>query len=206
MQETILSLVGDFGYFGITMFIFIENIFPPIPSEAVLLFGGYITLHTELNPWFVILAATIGSVCGAAVLYLLGYLLGKERIGKLLGSKLGVRLGFKENSIDKAEQWFKKYEYNAVLICRCIPVVRSVISIPAGLAKMKFLPFITLTLIGSGVWNTVLVWLGVLAGDAWGKAAQALGVYSKVILAVLAVLVCVFTFVFIKKRRKKEDA
>ena len=202
MEDTILKFVSDFGYIGITVFIFIENIFPPIPSEAVLLFGGYITIHADLNPWLVILSATVGSAAGAVLLYLAGYRLGKERIKRFIGGRLGRRLGFRPESIDTADKWFRKYEYKAVLICRCIPVVRSIISVPAGLSHMKPVPFMLLTVLGSSIWNTLLVWLGVFAGDAWGKIAEAIGVYSKAVLLILLAAVCAAAWLFIRKRRR----
>lgn len=204
MEEAVIELVDKFGYIGIAAAILIENIFPPIPSEAVLLFGGYITIHSGLNPWLVILFATAGSAAGAVLLYYAGFFLGKERIKSLIGGRLGKRLGFRPESIDSADKWFRRFEYKAVLICRCIPVVRSIISIPAGLSRMKFLPFILLTILGSGIWNTILVWLGALAGDAWGEIADYLGVYSKAVLVIIAVAAVAAVFIFIKKRRKTD--
>lgn len=195
-----LDVIGEFGYLGVALLIFTENIFPPIPSEVVLLFGGYITLQTTLNPWFVIISASIASVLGAMVLYFIGYFMGKERLKLFFSGKIGRLLGFGTDSIDKADSWFRKYEYKAVLICRCIPIVRSIISIPAGISKMSFLPFIVYTLIGSSVWNTLIVWLGILTGDAWKRAAEYLGIYSKIIL--ISGVILLFLILFIRKRKK----
>ena len=157
MQEWMLSFVDSFGYFGIFFLIFIENVFPPIPSEAVLLFAGALTLTTSLNVPGTILAATLGSLAGAVVLYALGRIFQAERLKKLFAGKFGKVTRLKPEHVEKAERWFLRYEAKAVLICRCIPIVRSIISVPAGFAKMPLPKFLILTALGSAVWNTVLV-------------------------------------------------
>ena len=194
MEEAIIEFIGEVGCWGVALLIFIENIFPPIPSEAILLFGGFCVTTAGLNPWLVILSATAGSLAGAIVLY---------AIGRFLGSKGGKMLRFKPETVDKADEWFCKYCFRATFFCRCVPVIRSVISIPAGISKMPLAPFISLTVLGSTLWNTALVWLGVAAGGAWEKVADYLGIYSKFILAaiVLAVVIAAAVHKFRKKTR-----
>lgn len=204
MQETLIEFINNFGYWGIALLICVENIFPPIPSEVVLVFGGFLTTHTQMNVWLVILFATVGAVVGAGALYLLGRILKKERIKKLFAGKFGRIMHLKPEDVDKADQWFVKYEYKAVLICRCVPIVRSLISIPAGMSGMKLTPFFLLTILGTAVWNTILVWIGVLAGEAWESTLQYIGIYSKIALAVLAVAVIIAVFVIYKKKRNKK--
>ena len=204
MEEAIINIIESAGYWGIALLIFIENIFPPIPSEAVLLFGGFAVTAAKLNPWLVILSATAGSFSGALVLYGAGRWLGKERIKRILNGKAGKILRFKPETVDKADEWFCKYRFRATFFCRCIPVVRSVISVPAGMSKMPFAPFCSLTVLGSTVWNTVLVWLGVAAGNAWKKVADYLGVYSKIVLA--ALILAAIGAVLVHKFRKKRKA
>ena len=123
MQEWMLSFVDQFGYFGIFFLIFIENVFPPIPSEAVLLFGGALTVSTEMNIPGTIVAATLGSLIGAIVLYALGYIFQAERLKRLFAGKFGKVTHLKPEHVEKAEQWFLRYEGKAVLICRCVPIV-----------------------------------------------------------------------------------
>ena len=157
MQEWMLAFVDNFGYLAIFLMIFIESIFPPIPSEVILLFGGALTITTAMNIPGTILAATIGSLLGAIILYAIGRALQAERIKRLLKGKLGKITHLRPEHVQKAEQWFARYQDKAVLICRCIPLVRSLISIPAGFAKMPLPRFLLLTALGSAVWNAVLV-------------------------------------------------
>lgn len=203
MQETMINLINSYGYFGIAMLIFVENVFPPIPSEVVLLFGGFMTISTDMNVWLVILAATIGSVLGAIALYLAGSYLGKERVKRLCTSKLGRFLHLDANSVERADSWFCKYRYKAVIICRCVPVLRSIISVPAGIGKMRLIPFLLLTTIGSAVWNTILVWLGATMGNAWETGLSYVGVYTKIAVGVL--LIAAIIVVLAYKRRKKAE-
>ena len=129
MQDWMLSFVNDYGYLGILFLIFIENVFPPIPSEAVLLFGGALTIKTSMNIPATILVATAGSVAGAIVLYALGRVFQAERLKKLLEGKFGRITHLRPDHVEKAQQWFIRYEGKAVLICRCIPIVCVTISI-----------------------------------------------------------------------------
>ncbi len=203
MQETLINLINDFGYFAIGFLIFIENVFPPIPSEVILLFGGFMTLSSNMNIPLVIVSATIGSVLGAAVLYLIGRLLNMERLKKLVAGKFGKITRLKIEHIEKANEWFAKYEGKAVLICRCVPIVRSLISIPAGMAQMKPLPFFLLTTIGSLAWNTIITILGAVSGEAWEKMIIYIDVYGKIILGGAAAVV-IIAFIIYKIRKEKK--
>lgn len=205
MQEILISMVEKYGYLGVSLLILVENIFPPIPSEGILLFGGFAASQSLLNIWIVILSATIGSVVGAIVLYYIGFLLGKERLMALTSGKIGRILHLEPESVEKADGWFHKYGAKAVFVCRCIPVLRSLVSIPAGISKMNMSTFLPLTIIGSSIWNIIVVWLGYWAGDAWHKIEDILGVYSDIVLAILIVLVVVAFIIFSIKRRKKKE-
>lgn len=200
--------MGQFGYIGIFLLIAIENIFPPIPSEIILTFGGFMTTYSNLTIWGVILAATAGSILGAIILYEVGRLLKAERLSKLLEGKIGKILGFKPSDVYKACDWFNTKGKKTVLICRCIPIVRSLISIPAGISNMEFGIFLILTAIGSFLWNIVLVYLGATAGNAWQKIVQGTGVYQTitvVVLGIIAVLVLAWYIKFRKKNSKNQN-
>lgn len=203
MQEWMLSFVDSFGYFGIFFLIFIENVFPPIPSEAVLLFAGALTLTTSLNVPGTILAATLGSLAGAVVLYALGRIFQAERLKKLFAGKFGKVTRLKPEHVEKSERWFLRYEAKAVLICRCIPIVRSIISVPAGFAKMPLPKFLILTALGSAVWNTVLVSIGAVLGSAWESAMPYLDKYTYIMIAIMAVLAVAFVIFYIVRRRRR---
>lgn len=200
MTSTLIQFIQEYGYIAILLLIFVENIFPPIPSEVVLVFGGFMTTQAKLSIPLVILFATIGATLGAAALYFLGRLLSRERIKKLFSGKFGRAVHLNPNDVLKAESWFKRYEYKAVLICRCVPIVRSLISIPAGMAKMKPIPFFALTILGTAVWNTILVFIGAIAGSAWEQSLDYIGWYSSAAIA-LVLLACAYIFyLYIKKK------
>jgi membrane protein DedA with SNARE-associated domain len=167
MQEIILDIINQFGYTGVFLLIMIENIFPPIPSEGILTFGGFLTTYTSMNVWGVITAATVGSVVGAIILYIIGRILNAERLARLFGCRLGKLLLLKKEDVRKAERWFLKHGNKAVFFCRFVPIVRSLISIPAGVARIRMFPFLSLTVVGTFVWNVVLVFLGRIAGNTW---------------------------------------
>lgn len=201
MNEIILQIMEKFGYFGIAFLIAIENVFPPIPSEVILTFGGFMTSNTNMTITGVIIVSTIGSVIGAIILYLLGRLLTKERLYKLVDGRIGKILRFKKQDIDKSEEWFSKKGKSTVLFCRFIPMVRSLISIPAGMTKMEFSLFLTYTIIGSAIWNSVLTYLGFAAGNAWESVAKYVDYFAKITLIMFACVVCVCGFIVYKKRK-----
>ena len=182
MEEIIISMVNQFGYLGIILLIAIENIFPPIPSEVILTFGGFATTISNITVIGTIIASTVGSVLGAMALYWIGRFLNEERIDKIADSKAGKVLGLEKQDIHKAFSWFDSKGKFAVFFGRFIPIVRSLVSIPAGMAKMAMIPFLLLTTVGSLIWNTVLITLGRIAGASWSKIAVYVGGYSDVVL------------------------
>ena len=200
MEEFILNIMNQFGYIGIGLLIAIENVFPPIPSEIILTFGGFMTTFSSLTLWGVIAAATVGSLLGAILLYILGRVLNAERLGHLFDGKFGRTMHLKKEDVQKAETWFNKHGNKAVFFCRFIPIVRSLISIPAGMAKMKASVFLPLTVLGTLIWNVVLVYLGRFAGDTWETAASYVDVYSMAAAALLVLIALLVGAVFIKKR------
>lgn len=204
MQELIIQIMNQFGYFGIALLIAAENVFPPIPSEIILTFGGFMTSSTNMSITGVVISSTIGSVLGAVVLYLIGRLLTKERLYKLVDGKVGKILRFKRQDIDKSEEWFSKKGKSTVLFCRFIPIVRSLISIPAGMTKMGFSLFLIYTTIGSAIWNTILTYLGFTAGNAWESIVKYVDDFAKIVLVILIVTVCVVGLVVYKKRNVEE--
>ncbi len=167
MQEMLLQLTEQYGYIGIALLIFAETVFPPIPSEAVLIFAGVLTVKARLQVWWVVLWATVGAVLGAVLLYWVGRGCGPDRIERMMSGRLGRWLHFRPAQLHRANRWFARRGYASVFVCRCVPLLRSIISIPAGISGLPFWPFLGLTAAGSYLWNTLLVWVGRLAGDAW---------------------------------------
>ncbi|MDD2362574.1 MAG: DedA family protein [Oscillospiraceae bacterium] len=205
MQEWIIQQIQDYGYFIIAVLIMIENIFPPIPSEVILTAGGYFTTKPEagMHVFGVVIAATIGSVSGAIILYLIGRIFSPERLEHILSGKVGRILRLKSEDINRAQAWFDKRGKVTVFFCRFIPIVRSMISIPAGMARMGLLSFLFLTTIGTFIWNVVLVMLGAAAGESWQKIADYMGIYSKIGLVVLGIIAVIAVSIFYYRRRKK---
>ncbi|MGL4971534.1 MAG: DedA family protein [Culicoidibacterales bacterium] len=201
MDAILLQLIDTFGYFGIGLLIAIENIFPPIPSEIILTFGGFLTTTTELSIVGVTSAATIGSVIGALILYWLGTRLTQARLELILASPFVQRLGFKQSDVAQTIIWFEKYETKAVFLGRFIPIIRSLISLPAGIAKMNCPLFILYTTLGSLSWNVVLISLGAGLGESWQLVAQTVSLYSRVIVIILGIVIILSGYSFWKKRQ-----
>lgn len=200
MQAWIIEMMNQFGYIGVAGLIALENLFPPIPSEVILTFGGFMTTYTSLGVWGVIAAATVGSVIGAIVLYGVGRILKPERLKSLLSGRLGRILRLDPGDIDDALAWFDRRGNTAVFFCRFIPIIRSLISIPAGTAQMNMGMFLILTAVGSAIWNTVLVWLGAIAGASWSKIVVYMDTYTSMAVIVLIAGGLLFAARFIKKR------
>ena len=200
MEDVFTNLISQFGYIGVWFLIFFENVFPPIPSELILPLSGFFTTTTELTLPGVIIYATIGSVTGAYMLYGVGRILSRERLMTFFGTRPMRLLGFKPDDIASAVDWFDRKGQATVLICRCVPIVRSLISIPAGTAKMSVVRFSLYTLLGSAVWNTILCSLGAAAGSAWETVTAQAEWVSDVVKYVIIALVAVAVVWWVVKR------
>ena len=204
MEQFVISIMNQYGYFGIFFLIFVENIFPPIPSEVVLLFGGFMTTYSKLSVPFMVLFSTLGSVAGAIVLYYIGKILNKDRLKKIVAGKIGKVLRLKVNDIEKAVCWFDTKGNKTVFFCRFIPVVRSLISIPAGMSEMSMSKFLLYTFAGSSIWNTVLLIIGNRVGNNWKDILYIMNQYSHIVLILLILDLIIFLFYFCSFRSKKK--
>ena len=200
MEDLFTNLISQFGYFGVWFLIFFENVFPPIPSELILPLSGFFTTTTDLTLPGAIIAATVGSITGAYILYGVGRILSRERLMTFFGTRPMRLLGFKPEDVSSAVDWFDRKGQVTVLICRCIPVVRSLISIPAGTAKMNVLKFSLYTLLGSAVWNSILCSLGAAAGSAWETVTEQAEWVSDVVKYVIIAVVVVAVIFWVVKR------
>lgn len=205
MQEWIIQTMNQFGYIGIMLLIAIENVFPPIPSEVILTFGGFSTTYTDMQVWGVVIAATVGAVIGALVLYSIGRFFPPERIEGWLDGRLGQMLHFKREDVERAAHWFEKKGRITVFACRFIPIIRSLISIPAGMTKMSMGVFLLYTTAGTFLWNTVLVHLGVFAGESWERVAEYIDLYAHATLVVLILLFVIGAIFFYRTRIAKKS-
>jgi len=204
MENLIIEIMNSFGYIGICLLIMIENVFPPIPSELILTFGGFMTISSNMTIVGCIIASTIGSLLGAIILYYIGKILNKERLIKIVNSKYGKLLGIKTKDIESADKWFDEKGNKTVFFCRFVPIVRSLISIPAGMSEMPFVKFILYTLFGSLIWNTALICVGAFAGDKKDIILSAIDKASNVILILIVVVFIIFAYKFYKNRIKKK--
>jgi membrane protein DedA with SNARE-associated domain len=200
MESLIINFMEHFGYFGTFLMILLENVFPPIPSEVILTFGGFMTTNTSMTVIGVVTSATAGSVAGAVVLYGIGRLFNVNKLEKII-SRFGHILRIKVSDIDKANSWFTRYGYKAIFLCRMIPLIRSLISVPAGMANMKFNFFIIYTTAGTLIWNIILVSAGAVLGESWEKILGFMDVYSNITYAILGLVLVIFGVLWFYKRK-----
>ncbi len=205
MQELVQNIMNQFGYPGIGLLILVETVFPPIPSEVILTFGGFLTTCTNLTITGVIASSTAASLAGAWLLYGLGRLLNPARIRSLFSGKLAKRLGFQEKEVGDTFGWFEKKGEKAVFFGRCIPIIRSLISIPAGMAGMKAGRFTVYTLAGSLIWDTMLVLLGAMAGESWEIIMEYTDAWSALVKIGAATAGAVALMRFLGRCRKKKS-
>lgn len=187
MTRWILDFISMTGYFGIVVLMFVENIFPPIPSEFIMPLAGFLVSEDKFSFVAVVFAGTLGAVLGAIPLYYLGATIKEEKL-KNFADRQGRWFAFSSEDIEKANEWFSKYGYLAVLICRIVPGIRSIISIPAGINKMNFPSFLFFTTIGSAVWTTFLAGAGYALKNNFTDIEKYLDPFVYIILAVIVIL------------------
>lgn len=200
MEQQITQFINDFGYLAIVLLIALENLLPPIPSEIILTFTGFMTLTSKLTLWGSVIAATVGAVIGALLLYVIGRYLNPERLHWLVVSRLGRGLRLKDSDITKAQSFFQRHGFKTIFFGRFVPVIRSLISIPAGMAKMPGLLFVLLTTIATLIWNLVLILLGRAAGSAWAEVSAMVDTYASVVAILLAGILLIGGLVYYFKR------
>ena len=202
MENWITQFMEQYGYLGVFLMIALENVFPPIPSEIILPFGGFMTTYTSMTVPGVVIASTAGSVVGAMILYGIGLLLDVERLEKII-DRFGHILRVTKEDVHKADAWFDKYGIWTVLFCRMVPLIRSLISIPAGMSNMKFWLFIVFTTVGTLIWNIILVSVGAALGDNWDRITEFMDIYSNIAYAIIGIGIIIFLVYFFNKKRKK---
>ena len=200
--QAVVSLVGALGAPGVGIAVAAENLFPPIPSEVILPSAGFAAASGSMGLVSAIVWATIGSVVGALALYALGAWFGRARFYSL-ASKIPF---VKEADIERAEAWFVRRGPLAVLLGRVVPVVRSLISIPAGIERMKLLPFTLYTAIGSALWNSVLIGAGYTLGANWAIVEEWISRYQLIVFGLAGIALIVWMVRKWTVRRSRESA
>lgn len=201
MFQWIKSIIESLGYPGIVAFIFLENVFPPIPSEVILPFAGFLVEKGDLTLIGVTLAGTLGSVLGALPLYWLGRYWSRERMKHFFSGK-GKWFMVSNKDVDSAFERFKKYGGWTVFLCRMIPGLRSLISIPAGSAGMPMVKFLVLTTAGTFLWTLLLAWIGTKLGENYDKVAPYLDAVS---WTIVIIFIAAITWWIVKHRLRRDE-
>ena len=187
MDNFILQIIENYGNIGVFLLIFIENLFPPIPSEAILGIGGFFISKTQLNFLSVLISATLGSVLGAIALYYIGRYINSPKIRNIfIGEGKVLRLG--ADKLTKIKKIYVKHQKISVFLFRMVPIFRSIISIPAGMFRMNLFEFIFLTSLGSLIWNALIIYAGMYLGDNWAVIEKIMKNYTFLIVALVIIL------------------
>ncbi len=215
LANWVQDVINQFGYLGVALLVVIENVFPPIPSEIVLPFAGFVAqqgasavnatagaAQSDTTVVGMMIAATVGSVVGALILYFVSAAIGPERLRQFV-ERFGKWFGVKSSDLVRAEEWFDRRSSAAVLVGRCVPLIRSIVSIPAGFRRMKLTSFVVLTAIGSAVWNIALIGAGAVLGDQWERVGEYVGVFQWLVIAAVLLLLVRFVVSRLKNRRRK---
>lgn len=198
MLEWITNTMNSLGYVGIGLLMFLENLFPPIPSELIMPLAGFTVAQGKMEFAPVVMAGVVGTVLGALPWYYAGKLLGEKRL-KSLANRYGKWLGISAKDIEKSKTWFNKHGNTAVLLCRLVPGVRTLISIPAGMSSMPVLPFLVFSTLGTLLWVGLLTYSGYALGNNYHLVEEYIGPVSKIVLVALIVAFVVW----VVKRRIK---
>jgi len=196
IANTIVSYIGDMGYFGIFLLMFLESTFFPFPSEIIMIPAGYLAFQGEMNFYLIIIVGILGSIMGALLNYYLAMFFGRKFI-----LKYGKYFFIKEEMLDKLELFFAKHGEISTFTGRLIPGIRQLISLPAGLARMNIAKFSFYTGIGAGIWVVVLVALGYLVGSNEALISEYL---KSATLITLVCVVLITIFYVLRKKRRKE--
>lgn len=186
LADTIQEIIKTAGYPGITLVMFLENVFPPIPSELVMPFAGFLTADGELNFFGIWIAGTIGSVLGAVVLYYLGRWASDSVVRNFL-RKYGRWVTVSEKDYDRALSYFDRYGEIIIFVGRLIPIIRSIISIPAGADHMPMPRFLLFTTLGASIWTGILAYAGRALGENWEDVMHFVEQYQQVTMVVLVI-------------------
>ena len=194
------DVIEQLGYLGVALLVVLENVFPPIPSEIVLPFAGFVAQQGSDSVVLMILAATVGSVIGALIMYWIAAIIGDDRLHAFT-RRFGKWVQIREADLTRAEEWFDRHAMSAVLVGRCVPLIRSVVSIPAGFRRMKLIPYIAYTFLGSLVWNIALVGAGAVLGENWERVEPVVATFQWIVIVVILAGLARVAYVVVQRRR-----
>jgi len=195
------NIISTGGYPGLYFVMFLENVFPPIPSEVVLPLAGSLSLSGRFSIPLITIVGMLGSLTGAFLFYGLGKWLGEERVRNIIG-KFGKYALLSVDDFDKSKDWFDKYDEWVIFFSRMVPIVRSLISIPAGVADMNLPKFSIYTILGTALWSFILSYAGRLLGEQWPIITDFINTYQNIVLAVALFVVAAFvTYRLVRKKK-----
>jgi len=200
IAEYATKLIDATGYPGVFILMTMESMVFPVPSEAVMPFAGFLVAESKFSFAGALIASTIGSIAGSLISYGIGMWGGHPFV-----NRFGKYLLLDREDLEFTERFFKRFGDITILICRFIPVVRHLISIPAGVARMNLLKFLMFTIIGAGLWNAFLTWTGLLLRQNWESVMKYSHIIDIVVVAVLAGMVAVYVWKHWKKRNMKRQ-
>lgn len=201
MEKWVIDIMTSLGYGGIALLMFLENLFPPIPSELIMPFAGFTVHGGKMQFLPAILAGTIGTIVGALPWYYLGKVFSEDHI-KGWVDKYGKWISVSSKDVEKANKWFHRHGVKAVFFCRLVPGVRTLISLPAGMNEMPLTPFLIYSTIGTVIWVSLLTGLGYFLGDNYKLVDQYLSPVSKIVAVTLVIW---FVLWIIRKQMKKNQ-
>jgi len=188
LADWITDIIDSLGFLGVTLLVALDNVFTPISSEIVLPFAGFVASDGDTNLIGMIVAVTIGSLIGALILCGVSAWVGPDRIGQIVIHD-GCWLRMTAEDVIRAERWFDRCCNRAVLVRRCIPLIRSLISIPAGFRPLLLGQFVVATTIGSAIWNSTLIGAGYLLRWIWHDVDPVLSRFQDIVISVIAVAI-----------------
>ena len=185
MFDWITSTIRSLGYVGVVALTFLENLFPPIPSELVIPLAGFVAAGDELHIWWVIAAGSVGSLAGASLWYEIGRRVGERRVRAWV-DRFGKWITLRAEDVDRAQDWFKRHGSSAVFLGRLVPGVRTLVSLPAGFAGMARIPFLFYSAAGTVIWTAALAYAGVVLKANFTLVGDYVGMATNVLLVGLA--------------------
>jgi membrane protein DedA with SNARE-associated domain len=201
MTEWITNIMTTLGYLGIGLLMFLENLFPPIPSELIMPLAGFTVAQGKMDFTGAVVAGVVGTMLGAFPWYYIGKTVGEKRLFTL-ANKYGKWLGISGNDINKAARWFERHGSKAVFLCRLVPGVRTMISLPAGMSSMPLVPFTLYSTVGTTLWILLLTTAGYLLGENYSLVEVYMGPLSKVALGIILVAFIVWVGRRVLQQRK----
>ena len=201
MEQIITDFISKWGYTAIFILILLENVLPVVPSEIILTFAGLLSVKSHLSIWTLLIIPTIASFIGLLILYYICRLISEEKLYRFV-DRHGKWMKLKSKDLKRANDWFKKYGAWAVFLCRFVPVLRVLITIPAGINRMNVIQFTTLSLIGTTIWNFALILLGRLLSDSFDALMNGIHTYSRIMYVIIIIAFIYFVIRYLMKRRR----